>query len=187
MHTEELHTPRLLLRHWRDADLPALAAINADPEVMAHFPACLTRAQSDDLCERIRAHLAAEGFGVWAVQRRDCGAVIGLAGLQRVAAALPCAPAVEIAWRLARAHWGQGFAREAAAAALQHGFQQLHLEQIVAFTTLNNLRSQQLMQRLGMQHQPEEEFLHPLLPADSPLRAHVLYRLRRLDWLAGQP
>ncbi len=180
----KLQSARLVLRPWRDDDLPAFAALNADPEVMAHFPACLSRAESDGVVARIRQHFAQEGFGAWVLERRDNGQFIGVCGLQRVGDDLPCAPAVEIAWRLARAHWGQGLAREAAAAALQYAFTALNLPQVVSFTTLHNLRSQRLMQALGMQHQPNEAFDHPHLTSTDPLRPHVLYRLLRSDWQA---
>ncbi|AYC31512.1 N-acetyltransferase [Pseudomonas cavernae] len=185
MEAIELHSPRLRLRAWRDADLPAFAALNADPAVMRHFPACLSRDESDALAARIRAHFAAHGFGAWALERRDSGAFIGFTGLAQVGFAAPFSPAVEIGWRLARAHWGQGFAREAARAALACAFERLGLDEVVAFTTPSNLPSQRVMQAIGMRHDPADDFEHPQLPPGHPLRRHVLYRLSREQWREG--
>lgn len=182
----ELQTPRLLLRQWRDDDLTGFAALNADPEVMRFFPACLDQAQSHALAARIRGHFAEHGFAPWVLQRRDSGAFIGVTGLLRVGFSAPFTPAVEIAWRLDRAHWRQGFAREAASAALACGFERLGLTQIVAFTTRDNLPSQGLMQRLGMRRDAADDFDHPALAAGHPLRRHVLYRLRRREWEASR-
>ena len=182
----ELHTSRLLLRPWRTADREPFAALNADPEVMRHFPACLSREQSDRLLQRIEADFAERGYGLWALQRRDSGAFIGLAGLRPVGFNAPFCPAVEMAWRLDRAHWRQGLGSEAARAVLECAFTRLGLEQVVAFTAQSNLASQALMRAIGMSHDPAQDFDHPLLPAGHRLSRHVLYRLSRADWEAGR-
>lgn len=180
----ELHTPRLILRHWRDEDRSPFAALNADPEVMRYFPVCLGRAQSDALVERVQRHVAEHGFGWWVLQHRDTGAFIGATGLMHVGFAAPFVPAVEIGWRLARAHWRQGYAREAATAALASGFEHLGLEQIVSFTAVDNRPSQGVMQAIGMGHDAAGDFEHPALAEGHPLRRHVLYRLTRREWEA---
>jgi len=177
-----LETPRLLLRPWRDTDLEPFAALCADPQVMEYFPACLNREESAALIERCRAHFAAHGFGPWALERKDCGAFIGFTGLGHIDFEVPFSPTIEIGWRLAREHWGQGFASEAARAALRCGFERLGLEEVVSFTTLNNQRSQAVMQAIGMHHDPTDDFEHPKLPAGHPLRPHVLYRLSHQRW-----
>ncbi|TWC27005.1 RimJ/RimL family protein N-acetyltransferase [Pseudomonas sp. SJZ079] len=182
----ELDSPRLLLRRWRGEDHAAFAELNGDPEVMRHFPACLSRAESEQQIARIEAEFARHGFGFWALERKDSGAFIGFTGLRSVAFDAGFCPAVEIAWRLARGHWRQGFASEAARAALACGFTRLDLELIVSFTAVDNLASQQVMQAIGMQRDPAEDFDHPALPAGHRLRPHVLYRLRRSDWEAGR-
>ena len=182
----ELHTPRLLLRPWRDADRAPFAEMNGDPQVMRHFPAPLSREESDGLAERLAVDFAEHGFGFWALQRKDSGAFIGFTGLRPVTFAAPFCPAVEIAWRLGRAHWRQGLASEAARAALACGFTQLALEQIVSFTTRDNLASQGVMQAIGMRHDPAGDFDHPALAEGHRLRRHVLYRLSRADWEAGR-
>lgn len=180
----ELDTPRLRLRPWRDTDLDPLAALCADPAVMRHFPAPLSRAESAAALTRWQAHFAAHGFGPWALERRDDGRLVGLTGLLRVGFAAPFAPTVEIAWRLARDQWGQGLAREAARAALAGAFERLALPEVVAFTVPHNTASRRVMQAIGMHRDAAGDFEHPSLPVGHPLRPHVLYRLARADWLA---
>ncbi|MCO6060076.1 GNAT family N-acetyltransferase [Pseudomonas sp. MOB-449] len=180
----ELNTPRLRLRAWRDDDLPAFAGLNADPEVMRHFPACMSQEESAALAMRIRRHSLQYGFGQWVVEHRGDGGFVGVVGLQTVNFAEHFTPAVEIGWRLMPRYWGQGLASEAAQAALAFGFEALQLAEIVAFTVPANLRSQAVMQRIGMQRDPDGDFEHPLLPEGHALRRHVLYRLGRAEWEA---
>jgi RimJ/RimL family protein N-acetyltransferase len=173
----ELRTERLLLRPWRTSDREPFAALNADPEVMAFFPAPLLRAESDAMAERIQAGFDERGWGFWAVEVVGRHSFIGLVGLS-VPDGLPCSPCVEIGWRLARAHWGKGYATEAARAALRFGFEELGLPEIVAFTAVGNRRSRGVMERIGMRNSGED-FDHPRLPVGHPLRRHVLYRVGR--------
>jgi ribosomal-protein-alanine N-acetyltransferase len=172
-------TDRLILREWRKADRAPFAAMNADPAVMEHFPAPLTRSQSDAFVERITEHLAEHGFGLWALERRSTGEFLGFTGLAVPRFAAHFTPAVEVGWRLSRQAWGRGYATEAARAALNAGFSDFGLAEIVSFTVPANLRSRAVMERLGMTHEEADDFDHPALPLDSPLRRHVLYRLRR--------
>lgn len=184
----ELHSERLLLRRWREDDVEPFVQMVADPEVMRYFPATQTREEALAMIERVHAHIAEHGFGLWALQRRDSGAFIGFTGLGVVGFAAPfCAPdrpTIEIGWRLARVHWGQGFASEAARASLACAFEDLRLPEVVAFTVPANQPSQRVMQRIGMHRDPADDFQHPNLPGGHPLRAHVLYRLSRERWLA---
>ena len=172
-----LTTKRLQLRLWRDEDLAAFAALNADPRVMRHLPKRLNRAESDAGAQRIKEHFSRYGFGLWAVEVIGIADFIGFTGLAVPRFEAPCTPCVEISWRLAHAFWGFGYATEAACAARDYGFGPLGLEQIVSFTVPHNQRSRRVMERLGMTHAPGEDFEHPLLPAGHPLRPHVLYRL----------
>ncbi|MDE2197636.1 MAG: GNAT family N-acetyltransferase [Rhodospirillales bacterium] len=174
----ELTTGRLVLRRWRESDRAPLAAMTADPAVMRYFLHGRTPAQSDAWMDRVEGHFAREGFGIWAVEAPGVAPLIGFTGLARVID-LPCAPAVEIAWTFAAAYWRQGYAREAAAAALEDGFNRLDLHQIVAFTARVNLASQNLMQRLLMVRDPAADFDHPRILQGHPLRPHVLYRAWR--------
>ncbi len=172
-------TTRLRLRFWREEDLSAFAALNADPEVMTWYPKTLDRAESDALAERIQAGLREHGFGLWAVEAPGLAPFLGYVGLIRPRWQAPFTPCVEIGWRLAREHWGCGYATEAARAALAFGFARLGLEEIVSFTVPANRRSRAVMERLGMTRDPLEDFEHPVLPEGHRLRLHVLYRLRR--------
>lgn len=179
-----LATPRLRLRQWTAADHAPFAALNADPEVMEHFPAPLTRAQSDAMADRIASLIGERGWGFWAADYLQDGKprFMGFVGLHTPALELPFAPCVEIGWRLARPFWGQGLASEAARLALRVGFELLGQREIVAFTALRNARSRAVMQRLGMRECPGETFEHPDAPLGHPVRQHCLYRLRREDW-----
>ncbi|EHL99295.1 toxin-antitoxin system, toxin component, GNAT family [Acetobacteraceae bacterium AT-5844] len=176
-----LQGPRIHLRPWREADREAFAAMNADPEVMRYFAKPLDRAESDSFMDRINAHQQEHGFSFWAIERHAEPGIIGLCGLARIPWESHFTPAVEIGWRLARAHQRQGYAEEAARIALAHGFGPLQLPEIVAFTIPDNLRSWGLMERLGMAR--DGSFDHPRLPEDHPMRKHVLYRLTRRDWI----
>jgi RimJ/RimL family protein N-acetyltransferase len=175
----ELRTPRLVLRQWREADLEPFAALNADPEAMRYFPAPLTRAESDALAARARAAIEERGYGWWAVEVVGAAPFIGFIGLAEPSFEAHFTPAVEVGWRLAREHWGKGYATEGARAALAFGFDELALDEIVSFTSVLNEPSWRVMERLGMTHDPAGDFDHPRLPPGHPLRPHVLYRLRR--------
>ncbi|UFH49815.1 GNAT family N-acetyltransferase [Pseudomonas sp. KNUC1026] len=178
----ELRSPRLRLRQWRDADLDAFSAMCADEQVMRHLPALLSRLESAALIGRIRGHFNEYGYGLWALEHHDSGAFIGLTGLLQVSFDAPFAPAVEIGWRLAREHWGLGYASEAAVACLSAAFGKLELDEVVSFTAHSNLPSEKVMQALGMVHDPEGDFDHPGLPEGHPLRRHLLYRISRGQW-----
>jgi RimJ/RimL family protein N-acetyltransferase len=174
-----LTTDRLRLRRWRDTDLPAFAALNADPRVMEFMPNILSREESDAMAERIAAAIEHDRFGLWAVEVPGVAEFIGFVGLSRPKFEAHFTPCVEIGWRLAYEFWGRGYATEAAAAALQDGFGRLALNEIVSFTTVANERSRRVMERLGMTYTAAEDFDHPNLPEGHPIRPHVLYRLRR--------
>lgn len=172
-----LRTERLLLRGWSDDDLDPFAALNADPDVMHHFPAPLGRAESDALVARIRERWAEGRPSLWAVEVRGGARFIGFVGLLESSFEAPFTPCVEVGWRLAAEHWGKGYAPEAARAALAFGVREYGLDEVVSFTTVDNTASRRVMAKLGMRRDPAEDFDHPSLPAGHPLRRHVLYRL----------
>ena len=180
-------TERLVLRPWRDEDAEAFGSLNADPEVMSYFPAPLDRAASDELLGRARAHVDDHGWGFWALEERSTGAFIGLTGLSQPSFEAAFTPCVEIGWRLVRSAWGQGYATEAAIAALDVGFHELGLDEIVSFTPSVNLRSRAVMQRIGMRHALADDFDHPLIDPANELCHHVLYRISRDDDHSGGP
>ncbi|MGX6607137.1 GNAT family N-acetyltransferase [Micromonosporaceae bacterium Da 78-11] len=175
--TTTLMTERLVLRQWRDEDREPFAASNADPAVMRHFPAVLTRAESDALVDRLAAGIAERGWGIWAAETRAGGAFAGFVGLQPLGAELPFAPGVEIGWRLGSVHQGLGYATEGARQVLDFAFGELRLPEVVSFTTTLNQPSRHVMEKLGMSRDPADDFDHPRVPADWPGRRHVLYRL----------
>ena len=173
-----VRTERLILRPWRDEDLAPFAAMNADPEVMRHFPAPLTREQSDALVGRIRERFATRGWAQWAVEVPGVAPFAGFIGLSVPSFEAPFMPCVEIGWRLATACWGRGYATEGAKAALAFGFDTLKLPEIVSFTAADNHPSCRVMERIGMRRDPADDFDHPSLPGGHRLRRHVLYRLQ---------
>jgi RimJ/RimL family protein N-acetyltransferase len=167
-----IRTDRLLLRQWREADKEPFAALNADAAVMEHFPSTLSREESDALVESAGVAIALRGWGLWAVEAD--GSFVGFVGLNEPG----FMPGVEVGWRLAREAWGHGYATEAARAAVRYAFEEIGLDEVVSFTSTTNVRSQRVMQRLGMTHDPGDDFDHPRV-VDPRLRRHVLYRLRR--------
>jgi RimJ/RimL family protein N-acetyltransferase len=178
--TPQLTTERLLLREWRDGDRAPYAALNGDPEVMRHFPSMLTPQQSDEMIDRMSAMWRDRGLGLWAVERLDTGEFIGFVGLSVPSWQAAFTPCIEVGWRLAKHHWGNGFAPEAATASLEWGFDNADPPhgQIVSFTTVGNVNSRRVMSKIGMVRDMDGDFDHPLLP-DWVDRRHVLYRIDR--------
>ena len=183
-----LVTDRLLLREWGDADREPFAAMNADPRVMEHFPALLNRPESDAFLDRIVARWKEHGYGLWVVERPADGVFLGFTGLAAPVVDLPgMPPFVEVGWRFAVGAWGHGYATEAARAAVGWGFDVLGLDEIASWTTVANRKSRAVMERLGMTHDPADDFEHPRVPEGHRQRPHVLYRLRRPDAAPGVP
>ncbi len=176
-----LRTERLILRPWRIEDRAPFAAMNADPVAMEYFPQTYDRRESDAMVDRIEEHLSAHGFGLWAVEVPDLAPFIGFIGLSTPSFEAHFTPAVEVGWRLAREYWGHGYATEAAREAVSVGFEEHDLREIVSFTVPANFRSRRVMERIGMTHDPVDDFDHPRLPEGHRLRRHVLYRLLRPD------
>lgn len=174
-----LKTARLTLREWRDEDLASWAALNADPRVREFFPNVLTFEESAAQMRQARDHFTRLGFGLWAVEASG-QPFIGFIGLSVPSFEAHFTPCVELGYRLAFDAWGRGYATEGAEAALRYGFESLGLEEIVAFTAETNWRSRRVMERVGMRHDPADDFGHPGLPETHPLRRHVLYRCREL-------
>jgi RimJ/RimL family protein N-acetyltransferase len=174
-----LRTERLLLRPFRDSDLDAFATMHADPRVVAHLHAPLTRAESEAVFGRIRANILHDGLGPFAVELSESEEFIGVVGLARPHFDMALMPCVEIAWRIASPHWGRGYATEAARASLDFGFRHHQLDEILAWTSQDNLASQRVMEKLGMRRDPDADFDHPKLPPGHRLRRHLVWRLPR--------
>jgi RimJ/RimL family protein N-acetyltransferase len=157
--------------------------MNADPQVMRFFRGTQSREASDRNIDVWQAEIVERGWSNWAVEVVGSGAFAGFIGLSVPKRALPFMPCVEVGYRLARNHWGRGYATEGARAALDVGFEKLGLEEIVSFTAVVNLPSRAVMRRIGM-IDANEDFDHPALPEGSELRRHCLYRISRERWMA---
>ena len=173
----QIETARLRLRDWRDEDIGPFSAINGDPQVGAWLGGPLTAQQNLALANRLRDRAQENGFTFWALETLD-GGLVGACGLIPAANDLPIRRGVEIGWRLGSAHWGRGYATEAALAVLHHAWS-LDLPEVQAITTRSNIRSRAVMERIGMVHEPDCDFAHPRLSPDHPMRDHVLYSIRR--------
>jgi len=174
-----LNSDRVILRQWREEDLIPFAKMNSDPIVMECFPAILSQKESDELAEKIQNHFQKHGFGLWVVEIPRITKFAGFIGLNIPQFEAHFTPCVEIGWRLKKEYWGQGYATEGAKLCLEFGFNQLQLNEIVSFTAQVNTRSRRVMEKLGMTHNPQDDFLHPLLPRNHPLSYHVLYRIKK--------
>lgn len=178
-----LRTQRLILRRWREDDLAPFREMNADPQVLRFFASGpLSPEQSDGVAGRLMGFFDEAPVGPWAVEVPGEASFIGFVGCWPTRPELPFAPVIEIGWRLARPFWGRGYAPEAAEAALDDAFGRCGLPEIVAYTTLANEPSQQVMRKLGMRRDPAEDFDHPLVPQDHPLIRHALYRIAADTW-----
>lgn len=175
-------TDRLVLRRWRESDRKPFFEMNSDPRVMEFFPAMLSRAGSDALADKIEAHFAEHGFGLWAAEWKETRQFTGYIGLAVPSFEAHFTPCVEIGWRLAAEYWGRGLATEGARRIVEYAFDELRLAEIVSFTVPANARSRRVMERIGMRRNAAEDFDHPRLPEGHPLRRHVLYRLKRENW-----
>ena len=178
-----LFTSRLKLNVFSQSHLSELVRLNADPEVMRYFPATLNSEESAALLQRIIEHQRINGYSLFALHLKESSAFVGWCGLMKVPFSTHFTPAVEIGWRLHKSFWGKGLAPEAAKAVLRFGFLDLGLSEIVSFTAELNQPSLRVMQKIGMQCNPEDNFDHPKLPKNHPLRRHMLYRFKKTEWL----
>lgn len=182
-----IETERLYLRQWQASDFAIFAAMNGDPEVMKYFPKLLSAKVSDIIASKCQQLIEDNGWGFWALSLKDCSnkndAFIGFVGLNQTHADMSFAPCVEIAWRLRKEFWGQGYATEAARASLDFAFSELALDEVVAFTAVINKRSQLLMKRIRMTD-TQNNFYHPALESNHLLAEHVLYKITRQQWQA---
>ena len=177
----ELQTSRLKLRQWKDSDLIAFAKLSADPEVMKFYPSTLKKNESDDLAYKIKGLIAQRGWGFWAVEEIKTKKFIGFVGLHKPTYDLPVTPCVEVGWRLAKEYWGNGYATEASNKSLDFAFNKLSLDTVYSFTSVANIKSRAVMERIGMVN-INKNFEHPIIPKGHPLREHVLYQITRKEW-----
>lgn len=175
-----IETDRLWIRQWMPSDLRPFCALNTDPVAMKYFPATLTEEESRIQMNLFQNHIDQKGYGFFALERKDTGEFIGFTGLWHPSFTAPFTPCTEIGWRLLPHHWQQGFATEAAKASLQFGFMQLGLSEIVSFTSVHNFKSEQVMQKIGMQK--SGMFHHPKISPGHFLEKHVLYQISKEKW-----
>ncbi len=174
-----IKTERLNLREWTSADVHSFAAMNQDPRVMAHYPRLLTKEESAESVEKIRTHFKKHGFCFYACELAATHEFMGFIGLKATEFSTHFTPCVEIGWRLAYDFWGKGYATEGAKAVLKTAFETFNIKEVVSFTSPLNVRSVQVMKRLGMAHDAEGTFENPKVPEGHMLRPHVLYRMPR--------
>ncbi|WP_133130836.1 GNAT family N-acetyltransferase [Legionella yabuuchiae] len=175
-------TARLNLRSWKHSDIEVFYQINQEPKVLEFLPGAMSHDAVKSFMEKQNKQFQERGFMLWAVEIKESSELIGFVGLNFTDHPFPFAPAVEIGWRLGSKYWGKGYATEAAIAALNFGFNQIHLNEIVSFTVPENIRSQRVMKRIGMMRDAKNDFLHPKLAEDHPLSRHVLYRIHKNDF-----
>lgn len=177
---DEIKTERLVMRRWQDSDREPFAELNGDAETMQFFPSTMDRAASDGFVDRIEARFEQQGFGLWVLEIAAAGRFIGYTGLNPMPDGVPGAGGMEVGWRLRKDAWHHGYATEAARAALGVAFDGAGMDEIWSMTAILNEPSQAVMRRIGMTQ--FGFFEHPSVPASSPLRPHVLYRIARPDW-----
>ena len=170
-----IETDRLVLRPYREADRAAFAELNGHPDVGAWLAGVQTREQSDAMMDRINAHIGEKGYGFWAAERKADGRLIGAIGLLTMGDDLPAPSALELGWRVHPDAQGTGLATEGAAAAKAWALANLDIPEIVAITAESNVRSQNVMRKIGLRPDPSRDFDHPRLAEDHPLRRHVFW------------
>lgn len=186
-----LTTDRLLLRTWHAADTPLMAAISSDPLVMEHFPVTQDIVATQAFVNHVNQHYKKFGYALYAVEIKDTQEFIGFVGLNHPPFEIPNfqpkgLPIVEIGWRLSSKQWGKGYATEAAKAILHYAFAELNLREIISFTVADNIKSRRVIEKLGLHHSETDDFNHPKLEENSPLKRHALYRITRDDYQANQ-
>lgn len=179
-----LNTERLILRTWEEEDVDAMAVIDQDPKVCEFLPGIGNRAATEAGVRKIMQHHKEHGYGLYAVELKSTHECIGWTGLAIPSFEAHFTPAVEIGWRLASEHWNKGYATEAAKAVLHYAFTKLNLNEIVSFTVVNNKASRRVMEKIGLHHDPEDDFNHPKIERTNPLCRHVLYRLMKEEYLS---
>lgn len=180
-----LETDRLILRTWQTEDIAPMAAINQDPKVMEYFPVLQDLEKTKQLINKFTQHFEEHGYTFYAVELKEDHTFIGFVGLSMASFEAHFTPAIEIGWRIASKYWGKGYATEAAQAVLHYAFTQLNLDEVVSFTVEDNTRSWRVMEKIGLRRSEADNFDHPNVDKDSPLRRHVLYRLRKDNYFSG--
>ncbi|MBL4829943.1 MAG: GNAT family N-acetyltransferase [Aliivibrio sp.] len=178
-----METTRLILRQWKESDFAQYAKMCADPDVMKYFPAVQTETESYAQANRARDYITANGWGFWAVEVKSTGEFIGFVGLhaQEANCGIPFAPLIEVGWRLNASSWGNGYAPEAANAALEYAFTQLNVDEIYSFTSMPNEPSKRVMEKIGMVD-TGQLFNHPMVVHGHRMECHCLFKMTKQQW-----
>lgn len=174
-----LETERLILRQWKESDRDPFETLNSDEETMRFFPSTYSREVSDKLIDREMDRIKKGDIGLLAVEVKITGEFIGFIGIARPSYKTHFTPCTEIGWRLSRSSWGKGYATEGAIEVLRFAFDELGLEEIVSFTTKENIASIKVMEKIGMIRDIDGDFDHPLVEEGNKLRKHVLYKIKK--------
>ncbi len=177
MKTNFFETKRLILRPWLESDIEPFYKINQNPKVIEFLAGAMSLEEIKNFISDVNIHIEKRGFGLWAVELKESHELIGFTGLKYQDFAAHFTPCIEIGWRLDSKYWGNGYATEAASEALKIGFQKFNLKEIVSFTVPQNLRSQAVMKKLGMERDFNGDFNHSKLPINHHLSKHILYRI----------
>jgi RimJ/RimL family protein N-acetyltransferase len=158
-------TARLILRSWREEDVEPFIRHTNTQSVMRWLGGVQTEAYMREMLAVFRQWQDERGFTFWAVERKRDGALLGFCGLK-----LANTPGTRIegmyeaGWRLREDAWGQGYAKEAALAALRFAFGRLGADRVVAITFPGNEPSWRLMERIGMTRRPDHDYVDPRFP-----------------------
>lgn len=182
----QYETKRLILREWQDCDFGPFSALNQDHDVMEYLSHTYSNEDNIEVAAIMQDIFNANGFGFYTARLKDTGEYVGCIGLHIPHFEAHFMPCVEVAWRVAKKFWGQGLAVEGAKKSLEIGFTEFGLNEIVTFASKINTKSIRVMQKLGMTHDPLENFNHPDFAPEDPLYPHVLYRMPRSLWLKHQ-
>ena len=177
----EFNTQRLGFRLWQDRHRKPFVEMGLDSDVMKFFPSLISKEDTNTAIDAQIQKFTERGWGLWAVELLKTNEFIGFIGLSVPKVVFPFSPCVEIGWRLKRSAWGNGYATEGAKKCLSIGFENLALDEIVSFTSLMNLPSIAVMNRIGMTNS-HKNFEHPNVPVGNPLKTHCLYKIKHTRW-----
>jgi len=175
------------MRQWTEADLKPFAELNSDPIVMKYYPSMPTFDETAHWIEAVSQRMEERGFGLWVLEEKTSGEFVGYTGLSIPRFESHFTPTVEVGWRLVSEHWGKGYATEAGRRSLQFGFEDAGLTEIVSFTVPANEPSRAVMRRLGMTHDPNDDFDNPSIDESTGMKRHVLYRMPIDLWSSLSP
>ena len=168
---------RLGFRNWQQEDLDMFAEMNADPDVMEHFPNTLTREESAASLSKAIRHFNERNYTYFATEIIDTGELIGFIGLLYQEYNTIFTPATDIGWRLKKSAWGNGYATEGAKRCLKYAFNELNLSHIVSVCTIQNVKSENVMKKIGMKKMGG--FLHPNLTLYPDYERCIWYRIKK--------